>query len=256
MFLLINSTLSGVGACYVIYDPYWNGIYLIGDNGSSWTGGTLGFAGILENTQCKVDTTRSSATHTTSGWTLNVYIELKTPFASSQKNVWVGAIDRANISSGWYQFGTWSPGPPAAWKGVNYSPRGHSYWRMYHEWDSANLGPVVEADMQTLSDNGFNMIHLYVWDRAFLQSVTTEAAGFIGPEGEPSLSPNKQWQHLDDLVGAAERHNIYVVINFVSDWPARSYGSYDNPSQLDQYIVSSYLNWFVMLFVNLFWYAV
>jgi len=73
-------------------------------------------------------------------------------------------------------------------------------------WDQFNLGPTVDSDLAALSQAGFNMIHLYVWDQAVFQGVTlsqpvcgtndapttlcfqglnpNEPAGFIGPDGD------------------------------------------------------------------------
>ena len=128
------------------------------------------------------------------------------------------------------------------WKGVNYSPRYHSYWRMLYDWDQYNLGPTVDSDLAALSAAGFNMLHLYIWDRAVFQGVVmsqpvclrdnqpttvcfapvnaSESAGFVNPGGDPSQSANNQWAHLNDFVKAAEKHGLFVILDFASGWHA------------------------------------
>ncbi|SPF42106.1 hypothetical protein SBA4_2880001 [Candidatus Sulfopaludibacter sp. SbA4] len=246
MFLLINSSLSASSACYIQYDPYWNGLYLFLDNGSPpSTPGTVGAAGTVSNSQCTVDLSRSSVTRSGNSVVLSVFIDFQPSFASSQRTAWTGAVDRANTSSGWLQLGAWNPSLPAAWKGVNYSPRQHSLWRMYYDWDQYGLQSAVASDLALLQASGFNMIHLYVYDQALLEASTgnQELAGFLGPGQSPANSPNNQWQHLDDVVRLAEQNNIGVVINFVSQWPGNNIGPYTTSGDVQTYIVQPYMAW-------------
>jgi hypothetical protein len=135
---------------------------------------------------------------------------------------------------------------PSLWKGINYSPRQHSYFRMLYDWDAYSLGPTVDADLTALSQAGFNMIHLYIWDQdtfPFVQQ-PAEPSGFINPAGEPSQSPNNQWARLNDFVTKAENHGIFVILDFASAWAVtQTNAAPDDPAVIDAMVVNPYAAW-------------
>jgi hypothetical protein len=123
--------------------------------------------------------------------------------------------------------------PPTRWKGINYSPQRHSYFRMLYEWNQYDsvagvyVRDMVNADLAFLSQNGFNVVHLYLWDRSLLKSVNgQEPAGFYScssdPTTEPSLTPDSlgtpgaQWQALDAFVNMAKNHGLWVILTFAN----------------------------------------
>ena len=115
---------------------------------------------------------------------------------------------------------------PHEWKAINYAPRGHPYFRMLHDWFSKDAATGLEvrtmadADLATLHRSGFNAVHLYLWDQPtfddFHQKHATkipETSGFAYPD--PALSASRQWEALDEFIGMAEKHNIWVLPHFV-----------------------------------------
>jgi len=121
---LMNTTLNGVGACYVHYDVASNEIYLRDDTDPSWAGSKqLGVAGSLSNTQCIVDTGASSfAAPGGTTVTLNLAITFQAAFAGA-KTVYA-LVDSGNWNSGWDGVGSWTvlvpPGTlPSGWTGVS-----------------------------------------------------------------------------------------------------------------------------------------
>ena len=52
--MLINSSLTGVGACYFPYEPQGNTIDLLDDSGSGMSRLTAGGGGALANSQCSI----------------------------------------------------------------------------------------------------------------------------------------------------------------------------------------------------------
>jgi len=119
---------------------------------------------------------------------------------------------------------------PAQWKGINYSPRHHQYFRMLYDWYDWDSGAgkyvyqMVDDDLQRLRDNGFNLIHLYLWDHKLLMDSLLELthnpnayepSGFTDSPGHPNPSGN-QWSALDAFVGKAESKGIYVALHFAS----------------------------------------
>jgi len=124
-----NATASDASACSFRYDRATNNIYLYNDAGTGWAGsGPLGSQ--LTNSQCTLGA--GSTTPSGTNLTLNLTITFKTAFAGA-KNTYMQALDAASASSGWQTRGTWTV-VPTTWKGINYSPRRHSYFRMLYDW--------------------------------------------------------------------------------------------------------------------------
>ncbi|MBS1824720.1 MAG: hypothetical protein JST93_05330 [Acidobacteria bacterium] len=112
--------------------------------------------------------------------------------------------------------------PPTQWKGINYSPRLHTYFRMLYDWytnDSVTNQPVhqmVDADLTMLKQSGFNLLHLYLWDTTLLKELRPdESAGFCPYPDSPS-SCGSQWTALADFVQKAETKGLYVTLTFAS----------------------------------------
>jgi len=97
---------------------------------------------------------------------------------------------------------------------------------MLHDWftkDAATgleVRAMADADLAVLRRFGFNAVHLYLWDQPtfddFQQKHATkipETSGFAYPD--PALSASRQWEALDEFVGIAEKHNIWVIPHFV-----------------------------------------
>ena len=120
--------------------------------------------------------------------------------------------------------------PPAQWKGINYSPRRHTFFRMLYDWNNWDCPPslscrlvsqMADDDLRMLAQNGFNLVHLYIWDRTLLVSGNpSEPAGFCPYPGNPDASGNcnaaTQWAALKDFVMKAEAKGLYVVLHFAS----------------------------------------
>ena len=136
--------------------------------------------------------------------------------------------------------------PPPRWTGINYSPRYHSYFRMLKDWNQYDpkLGMLVyqaaDQDMELLSRNGYNLLHLYLWDKELLDDAVLDRwcpvdpdsgrrpAGCTPPYSEPAGFPNfpnsptstpegaSQFAALQDFVARAESHGLYVALHFAS----------------------------------------
>lgn len=124
---------------------------------------------------------------------------------------------------------------PSSLKGITYFPPGHAFYRMFYDWYTSNgsggytyasdcngsllptcsntttIHAIVQTDLQRLSQQGFNFIHLYLWDS---NNTGGTGAGF-SPES-PSSSGNYQWYALNDFVSLAKQNNFYVMLHFVA----------------------------------------
>ena len=140
-------------------------------------------------------------------------------------------------------FGAVPNPPPSQWKGINYSPRYHSYFRMLNDWNNydSNLGgyvrDIVDNDLALLSQpqNGYNLVHLYLWDHQLLDDAVfnrwcldsngnpipgctppySEPSGFTNYPGNPALF-SSQFAALQDFVARAENHGLFVALHFAS----------------------------------------
>lgn len=102
--LLINSSLSGAGACFVQADP--TGIYLVNDAGASLLG-PVTTGSTIANSQCTLNGTGTSLTNTGVTSTLAVSVTFKTAFAGA-KNVYMYADDAFGNNTGFQSPGTFS----------------------------------------------------------------------------------------------------------------------------------------------------
>src|SRR5205085_6094278 len=80
--LLVNSSLNAANACYVAYQRSSNTLILLNDAGTSWLGPiTAGSAGTLQNSQCVLNGSGSSATGFGNSLTFTASLSFKSPFA-------------------------------------------------------------------------------------------------------------------------------------------------------------------------------
>jgi hypothetical protein len=116
---------------------------------------------------------------------------------------------------------------------------------MLYDWNQVDsvsgqlVSQMVDSDLAMLSQNGFNLVHLYLWDQTLLQMANpNEPSGFVDAGGDPSRSPHNQWANLNDFVAQAENHSIFVELHFASGWLLNNIGA-GPPST----IASQYANW-------------
>ena len=107
--LLVNSALDGRNACYLAYDVPSNRIYLVQDDGNLYP---VGYApgtpnGVLSNSQCLIDVSRSSAQGLNEALKLIVNVTYRPGFAGN-KALWAAAGTPSGATSGWQALGTWS----------------------------------------------------------------------------------------------------------------------------------------------------
>jgi hypothetical protein len=105
---LINTAVSGTGACYVFYNPALGSVTLANDGYTSLLGPmTLGMAATLQNSQCTVNGATSSATWSANTLTLNLSLTFNTAFAGA-KSLFGYARSVGGLFSGWQTLGAWT----------------------------------------------------------------------------------------------------------------------------------------------------
>jgi hypothetical protein len=111
---LINSSLDGIGACYVAFAPAsaTSGyLYLVDDAGDGgYASGSplaLPSSGSLQNSQCTINGTGSSVSGAGNTLTLTLSITFASGFAGNQI-VYTAARNSSTGNSGWQALGTWN----------------------------------------------------------------------------------------------------------------------------------------------------
>ncbi|HZS57271.1 MAG TPA: fibronectin type III domain-containing protein [Bryobacteraceae bacterium] len=103
-----NNSLTGNGACYLIYDQPSNTLYMVNDQGTAVSqSATPGAPGVLSSSQCSVPA--SSASVQISGSTVNigVTITFSASFAGAQ-NIYANIANTSYVEGNWQQIGTWT----------------------------------------------------------------------------------------------------------------------------------------------------
>jgi YD repeat-containing protein len=109
--LLANRFIDGRQACYLAYAASSNTLFLVddgGDAGGPFAGGMVlnGSAGTIQNSQCSVSGTGSSASPSGNALTLTLNVTFKAAFAGN-RIIWVAGRDAASgNNTDWQSMGT------------------------------------------------------------------------------------------------------------------------------------------------------
>jgi hypothetical protein len=104
--MVINSSLTGAGGCYLLYYRGSNALYLANDASTAWLGPVfLGGSGTMANSQCSVSAAASSGVGSGNELTVTVALTFTGAFQGT-KNIYMEVYDGAD--SGWHQKGTWT----------------------------------------------------------------------------------------------------------------------------------------------------
>jgi uncharacterized repeat protein (TIGR02543 family) len=116
--VLINNYLDGISACYLAYVPTGattGYLYLVADAGGGYAAGSpmlLSSGGLLQNSQCTINTAGSSASASGNTLTLNLAITFTSGFGGNR--IFYTAARSNTQNSGWQALGTWNvPAAPA-----------------------------------------------------------------------------------------------------------------------------------------------
>lgn len=111
ILVLLHSSFTSSGACYVAAEPGPGTLSLASDSGLTWSATTAGTGGSLSNSQCTLRAAGSSIQR--SGDLLRLTLDLA--FAQSfagQRTIYVLATDQQQMSSSWLQLGSYTVSPP------------------------------------------------------------------------------------------------------------------------------------------------
>jgi hypothetical protein len=104
--VLINGSVDGRNACYVFYNHAEKVFRLVNNSGEGSTSLSLGTGGQLENTQCRLDGGRSTASFDDGVLKVELALHFKSPFSGFQ-NVYLWMRGAKGDESGFQARGKW-----------------------------------------------------------------------------------------------------------------------------------------------------
>jgi len=110
VLLLVNTSLTLAGGCYVYYYPQGNQLFLSNNAGTAWLTPALtpGGSGTLANSQCTLNASSSTASTSGNNLTLGVSLTFASTMVGS-RNVYLYGSGLSGQNSGWVKSGTWTP---------------------------------------------------------------------------------------------------------------------------------------------------
>ena len=177
----------------------------------------------------------NSATH---GFSFNRNLTAGTHSVTVRVGGWNAQSSPQSVACG----SSAGPALPTRWKGTNYHPRNSSWWAMLRDWNSVRSS--VLGDLDVLSANGFNLVHLYLYDNGSFGNSDNASAGI--PYPDPSANPGPMLlTNLADFLVQLRSRNIYAAIHFVSlPFRLNTPGLYnpENNTAFDT-AIQNYANW-------------
>ncbi|PWT99085.1 MAG: hypothetical protein C5B51_27925, partial [Terriglobia bacterium] len=183
---LINSGLTGVNGCWVLFNRAANTLQLANNAASGFSAPiTIGTSASLSNSQCALS--GSSASVTAAGNNLTLIVPLSFAFAfAGVKNTYVVSADNSSQSSGWVNTGFWtvpSSGPPAV---IATTPAaGSGSFQIFTVTAADGGGSSLISSVSFLVNNGLTGSNgcwvLYNRAANTLQLANDPATGFSAP---------------------------------------------------------------------------
>ena len=128
--MLINNALDGRSACYLAFDHQTNILYLVNDAGTTIAGMPFDSqgrgSGVLSNSQCSVDGTKTSVQSYGTQATLNIGLTFMASFGGN-KIIYFAARDKEGLNSGWLTSGVWNVPAAATFPSVVAGSVGGNY---------------------------------------------------------------------------------------------------------------------------------
>jgi len=192
--LLVNTSLTGVNACYVKYEPLGKHLSLENDAGTVWLTPalTIGVAGTASNGQCTLDAGKSLASMAGNDLTLTAALSF-TGTVKGSANVYLSAEGSTGQTSASIQEGTWTPNliavPPAI---VSLSPNagaGTSVTFKAVYSDANGAGDLSELLLQmNTTQNGANACYVYYQPQGNHLYLANNAGAWITPALTPGVA--------------------------------------------------------------------
>ena len=111
--VLLNTSLNGAGACFLIIDVAGHTYLFADDTGSNLTSLPFGASGLLQNSQCALNGSNLSFGKSGNDASLQATINFKAAFAGT-KQIFLWIKTNEGLTNNWQTFGSWTiPSTPA-----------------------------------------------------------------------------------------------------------------------------------------------
>lgn len=224
----LETAVDGSHACFLYYDRVSNSVLLAADSGAGFVGGvTPGASQTVENSQCQLSGSGSSAITSGDRLTLSVALVFKPAFAGT-KHWFVYAADHGGLTTPGYQvLGSWTvpglspPSPPRVTSMAPVSGAGSSQTFTFSFSDPNGYADISSANiiLNTAVD-GSRACFLY-YDRTSntLLLAGDSGAGFVGGiiPGAPQSVQNSQCQLSgsgSSVVNSGESITLSIAFTF------------------------------------------
>ena len=230
--MIVNSTLTRVGGCSLVYSPASNTLYLQNDAATAWLGPvTPGQSGTLQNSQCMVSAPSSSVSGSGSSLTVNLVLSFQAVFAGN-KYTYMEVFDGV-LDSGWVQRGSWTVpgwGPPSA---VSVTPSSGSgpaqtFAFLYsHPNGYAAISSVSVIVNSTLTRaGGCSLLYYRGSNTLYLQN--DPATAWLGPitPGQSGALQNSQCTvnaTTSSVAGSGTNLSVNLALNFTPSFAGNKY---------------------------------
>jgi uncharacterized membrane protein len=98
---------SAAGSCLVYYDRAANVLSLLNDQGTAWAPAAVGGSGVLQNSQCAMALSGTTAVLSGNTLTLNLSVTFAPGFMGT-KQIYMYAVNAGGTTSGWQTRGSWT----------------------------------------------------------------------------------------------------------------------------------------------------
>ena len=221
--MLINSAFNGVSSCFLQVNTAHNFVWMTDDAATTWGNGiSLGSAGTLQNSQCKLNGAASNLVRSGNTLTVNLALSFQPGFAGT-KVVYGYASTIAGINSGWASLGTWTiPSPQPTISVVPTSGSGNSQTFSFVYSDPNGASDLASANM--LINSAFNGVsscflqvstaHNFVWMTD--DAATTWGNGIsLGSAGTLQNSQCKLNGAASNLVRSGNTLTVNLALSFL-----------------------------------------
>jgi uncharacterized repeat protein (TIGR01451 family) len=198
---VVNDYLRGFRSCLAYYTATADVMYLLDDVGGRWLGPIpFGSSGVLTNSQCSLDMSKSTRSRSGNSLMLNLYFTFNPGFVGA-KNIFTEVMNNSGQSQGWQTVGgyTVAPGVNTSPSIVSLTPNAGTGSSSLFRFSISDVDGGGDLDrLQVIIQNGFNPTNsCYVYYAAlsgliYLASDTPSV--FLGPVmiGQPATLQNSQ----------------------------------------------------------------
>jgi hypothetical protein len=184
--LLFNSSLNGVGACYLYYDQSSQKLYLANDQGTAFNQSAApNTSATLSNSQCSVPMSAASVSISGNSTTITLTINFTASFAGAE-NIYVNTVNTSGVAGTAQQIGTWTVTAPT--NSITVSPSSGSGYTKTFVFTYSITNLAQEHLLFNSSLNPVGACYLYYDQPSQMLYMANDQASAFSQSAAPSSS--------------------------------------------------------------------